>query len=157
MSQVKAKKPSKSAQSRSTRLVAVQTLYGVLHTGESMREAVADVLSRSDKLEVHGELLVQPNAILLQKILIGVNDRKKDLDAIIDEHLKKGNPDKKGETELLLRSILLCGTFELLAHDDIDTPIIINDYIDVAHGFYEKGQVNLVNAILDSTAKLLRN
>lgn len=157
MSQEKQKKPSKTAQARTTRLVAVQTLYGVLHTKEKMKEAVADVLARADHLEVHGELLVEPDKILLQKILYGVDERKKDLNGIIDEHLKKGNADKKGETELLLRSILLCGSYELMAHGDIDSPIIINDYLDVAHGFYEKGQVNLVNAILDSIGKLLRS
>lgn len=157
MAQAKEKKLSKTAQARSTRLVAVQTLYGVLHTGEDMKEAAADVLSRLDKLEVHGEPLVQPDGVLLQKILYGVSERKKDLNTIIDEHLKKDKEDKKSETELLLRSILLCGAFELLAHLDIDAPIIINDYVEVAHGFYEKGQVNLVNAVLDSVSKLLRS
>lgn len=156
MSQAQEKQPSKTAQARSARLVAVQTLYGVLHTGEDMSEAVADVLSRSDKLEVHGEALVQPNSKLFRKILQGVEERKVDLQGIIREHLKKGS-SKDGDIEVLLESILLCGTFELLAHHDIDTPIIINDYVDVAHGFYEKGQVNLVNAILDAIAKLLRS
>ena len=63
-----AKKSSASARSRSSRLVAVQTLYGVLHTEESMKEAVADILSKADHLEVDGEQLVVPDKILLQKI-----------------------------------------------------------------------------------------
>lgn len=157
MAQTKQKSPSKSATARSARLVAVQTLYGVLHTGESMRDAAADVLARADKLEVHGEPLVEPNRPLLQKILVGVDERKNDLNEIIDSHLNKGEKAKSIETELLLRSILLCGAYELMAHHDIDSPIIINDYVDVAHGFYESGQVKLVNAVLDAISKLLRS
>jgi N utilization substance protein B len=157
MAEEKEKKPSKTARARSARLVAVQTLYGVMHTGDSMKEAVADVMARSDKLEVDGERLVKPDGILFQKILFGVNERKSDLNEIVEANLNKGKEGKGGDVELLLKSILLCGTFELMAHHDIDTPIIINDYIDVAHGFYEQNQVKLVNGVLDSIAKLLRS
>lgn len=147
----KQKEPSKSATSRSARLVSVQTLYGVLHTGDSMREAAADVMARADKLEVHGEPLVEPNRALLQKILIGVDEHKSNLNDMINANLKKA------EIELLLRSILLCGAFELMAHHDIDAPIIINDYVDVAHGFYEDGQAKLINGVLDTLSKSLRD
>lgn len=150
----KEKRVSQSASARSARLVAVQTLYGVLHTGEEMIEALADVLARADALEVHGEPLVAPDKNLLSKILRGVEEHKETLEDMIAAKLtsKKG-----GEPELLLKSILLCGTCELLAHPDIDAPVIINDYLDVAHGFYEDGQVKLINGVLDAIAKMLRS
>ena len=148
-----AKKSSASARSRSSRLVAVQTLYGVLHTEESMKEAVADILSKADHLEVDGEQLVVPDKILLQKILYGVDERKVDLEGIIEANTKT---KKSGDSELLLKSILLCGVYELLAHNQIDAPIIINDYIDVTHSFYDQAQVKLVNAVLDASSKALR-
>ncbi|MFP4313292.1 MAG: transcription antitermination factor NusB [Alphaproteobacteria bacterium] len=157
MTEISAPKTSKTASARSARLVAVQTLYGVLHSGEEMSEALADILSKSDKLELHGEPMVPPDKKLLQKILRGVDERKKDLHGIIQEHLKKGKSEQGADTEVLLQSILYCGSYELLAHHEIDSPIIINDYLDVTHGFYEKGQVNLVNAILDSIARLVRS
>ncbi len=152
MTQIKQKQPSKTAQARSTRLVAVQTLYGVLHTGEDIKEAVADVLARADTLEVHGEPLVKPNGALLQNILYGVNDRKKELQGIISANISIS----RGDTEMLLQAILLCASFELMAHHDIEIGIIINDYLDIAHGFYEPAQVKLVNGVLDSVSKVIR-
>ncbi len=60
------------------------------------------------------------------------------------------------EIEPLLKSILLCGVTELLSHQDIDAPIIIDDYLNVTHAFYEKQQVSFVNGILDKVASSLR-
>lgn len=134
--------------------MAVQTLYGVMHTLEPMREAAADVMSREDRLEIDGERLVAPDRMLLQKILMGVEDRRDDLAEMIKSNLKT---QKDGDTEYLLQSILYCGAYEILAHHDVDTGIIINDYLDVAHGFYPESQVKLVNAVLDKLAKLLRH
>ena len=51
----------------------------------------------------------------------------------------------------------MCAACELLINTQIDTPIIINDYLNVAHGFFEQGEVTLINAILDKVAKSARN
>jgi len=153
MTAQKKRSVSKTAQSRSARLLAVQTLYGVLHTGNDMKEAVADTLVQAEHMEIDGEELVPPNKILFQKILYGYVERKGDVEDIIAGSL---TTKKMGETETLLHAILCCGVYELLAHNDIDAPIIINDYLDVAHGFYESGQVKLINGVLDKAAKALR-
>jgi N utilization substance protein B len=92
--------------------------------------------------------------VLFQKILYGYNARKGDIEDIIAGSL---TTKKTGETETLLQAILCCGVYELLAHNDIDAAIIINDYLDVAHGFYESGQVKLINGVLDKAAKALRS
>lgn len=153
MTQSKSKPLSKSAQNRTARLLAVQTLYGVMHTGDEMREVAADAMSREDRLEIDGERLVPPDRFLLQKILIGVDAHKSDLMDMVRANMKT---QKDVDTEVLLLSILLCGAYEILAHHDIETGIIINDYLDVAHGFYPDSQVKLINAVLDKLAKNLR-
>ena len=59
--------------------------------------------------------------------------------------------------EPLLSAILICGTYELLAHGEIDAPIIIADYLHVTHGFFEGSESKLVNGVLDALAKELRS
>jgi N utilization substance protein B len=59
--------------------------------------------------------------------------------------------------EPLLTAILVCGTYELLAHPEIDAPIIISDYLHVTHGFFEGSESKLVNGILDALAKEVRS
>ena len=57
---------------------------------------------------------------------------------------------------MLLRAILRAGAYELLNHGDTAAGIIINDYVDVAHAFFDAKEPGLVNAILDKMGKKLR-
>ncbi len=66
-------------------------------------------------------------------------------------------PPPEKELEPLLKSILLCGVCELLEHQDIDAPLIINDYLNVTHAFYEQQQVNFVNGVLGKIASVVRD
>ncbi|PCJ02787.1 MAG: hypothetical protein COB14_00805 [Alphaproteobacteria bacterium] len=66
-------------------------------------------------------------------------------------------PPPEKELEPLLKSILLCGVCELLEHQDTDAPIIINDYLNVTHAFYEQQQVNFVNGVLGKVSSVLRD
>lgn len=66
-------------------------------------------------------------------------------------------PPPEKELEPLLKSILLCGVCELLEHQDIDAPLIINDYLNVTHAFYEQQQVNFVNGVLGKVSSVLRD
>ena len=81
--------------------------------------------------------------------MLGVEERHDDLQTMV----KAAKSQQEGGEEHLLHSILLAGTYELMAHHDVDQPIIINDYLNVAHAFYSKGEVSMVNAILDTMRK----
>ncbi len=150
--------PPASARSRSARLVAVQVLYEIHHNHEPVNEVLADYLGRGDRMELDGEPMVLPDGILLKKIVTGVAERQADLAGLIEGALaQKSQGGPALATEALLQSIFLCGAYELLAHEDIDAPIIINDYLDVAHGFYDEPQVKLVNWVLDTIKKSTRS
>jgi N utilization substance protein B len=58
--------------------------------------------------------------------------------------------------EPLLQYILLSASYELMAHSDIDSPIIIADYLDVTHAFFDGGEAKLVNGILDRVKSAFR-
>jgi N utilization substance protein B len=148
---------SQTAKALSARLFAVQGVYQFLLNQTSMRTVLAQYLEDAEDAEVEGEKLVTPDGRLLKKILLGVDGRLNDLGDILSHHYKKNREGETVQPEILLKSILLCGAYEILAHDDIDAPIIINDYLNVAHGFYEKGEVSLINGILDSVSKALRS
>ena len=70
---------------------------------------------------------------------------------------EESTPPPEKELEPLLKSILLCGVCELLEHQDIDAPLIINDYLNVTHAFYEQQQVNFVNGVLGKVTSVLRD
>lgn len=134
---------------RAARLVAVQVLYQGEFT-DFDKEALDDFINNK---MYHVELddMQAPDDTLLRQIVGGVLTRKDDLDGLLSPRLEGKKPP-----ELLLKNILMCGTYELLAHTETDAPIIINDYMMVTEAFFEGQEKKLVNAILDSVAKQLR-
>lgn len=145
--------PSK-IQNLSARLSAVQAVYQIGQSGQSVRSAVNEFLEYRMEMEIDGEKLARPDGALLKDIVYGVEDRRIEIETVIAANLKKDAGGRK--IEPLLHAILMCGAYELLVHQQIDAPVILNDYLNVAHAFYEKGEVALVNGILDTLAKLFR-
>ena len=139
----------KSKAKFAARLAAVQALYEQSQNSRKTSDLQADYLKRAPQFNGQNDSFVV-DGVLLKKIIAGANERKPELREIVRANLK-GN-----DVEPLLEAILLAGSYELLAHQDIDSPIIINDYLDITHGFYEQSEVNLINAVLDSVSQALR-
>ena len=143
-------KPSKKARLTAARLAAVQAVYQMALSDISEKEAYQDYIERRMGQEIEGDQYVPADTALFAAILEGVS---KNRDTIRDMVLGALNGKKP---EHLLQAILFCGVFELMNHNDIDAPIIINDYVNVAHGFYDQSEADLINAVLDRQAKNLR-
>lgn len=149
-----------NASKRLARLVAVQALYQAFYEEEPLHEIIRHSLDEAEAIlngdDGEGELIRErPDPELFSSIVKGVADDR----ATLDEMLA-GALDAKlsaGRMEILLRTILLAGAFELHRHSEIDAKIIISDYIDVARAFFNAKEPGLVNAVLDKLAKKLRS
>lgn len=148
-----AKKSKSHARALAARLASVQAMYQILQNEQPMRKVVQEYLDYRSDVEIDGQKLENPDEFLLKRILYGLDDRMVEVQEILKANLTKSSTQ---DVESLLKSILLCGVYELLAHQEIDSPIIINDYLNVAHGFYGQSEVSLINGVLDSVASLLR-
>jgi N utilization substance protein B len=56
----------------------------------------------------------------------------------------------------VLRALLRAGGAELAMPDGPPTRVVINEYLDVAHGFFAGDEPGLANAVLDRLARELR-
>jgi len=149
-------KPKGSSKARSTaaRLAAVQAVYQMLANDQGAKSVIAEYKDRRLGQPVEGDQLVTPDGVLFCAIVEGVEDRRPDLDMILSGSPEKGAP---AAHEPLLRSVLLCGAYELMANHDTDAPVIINDYLDVTHAFFDQGESKLVNGTLDRVSKAVRD
>ncbi len=165
----------------SARLMAVQACYEITQNSKPVRIVVQEFLERGSPIDSDDQAYSKPHGILLKRILFSLDERLVEVNEIVKAHMQKPAPvvepvvqeieKEEGEdyadaeevevfvkeTEPLLKSILLCGVVELLTNLDDDAPLIINDYLNITHGFYEKQQVSLVNGVLDKVAKLVRD
>lgn len=157
----KAKKPSARAKLTAARLAAVQGVYQMVSRAQDAETVLRDLRDRPDASEEIGAELVEPDFEFCAKIVRGVETHKEMLREGISAALNKGRDEAAGasrsEPDTLLKALFLCGGFELFAHEEIDKPIIINDYLNVAHAFYDQGEARLVNAVLDRLAAFYRD
>lgn len=145
-----ARKPSSKARLTAARLTSVQSVYQMALSKMSSREAYEYYVEKLMGKELEGDDYVPANLELFAKILNGVSAERDVLREMVLGALNGKTP------EPLLQSIMFCGVYELMHHNDVDTPIIINDYVNIAHGFFDQAEANMVNAVLDRQAKNLR-
>jgi len=141
---------------RSTaRLVAVQALYEMDLAGAEADPVLQEFL---EKRWTNGDgddaQLAEPDAKLLTNIVQGVSARRDDLDRTLESALNETWPPERLET--LLRAILRAGVYELTAHNDVPALVVITEYVDVAHAFFDGNEGGLVNGVLDRLARSLR-
>lgn len=154
MSQATSKKPSAIAQKSAARLVAVQLIYSQFFSKLEAQQLLKDYQNSKIKLPLdEGEELITPNQTFLNRIVSGVLAQKD----MFEEMLAGKLSQKQKKTDILIKSILLCGVYELFTENEIDTGIIISDYLHVTEAFFEGGETKIVHGILDSLAKDIRN
>jgi transcription antitermination protein NusB len=140
-----AAKPDMAATRRAARLAAVQTLYQ-LGFGQEHRDGV-----HVDD----GEQIAAPHQSLMKEIVLTAMDRHATIDEILSQSLDSDWPLMR--LDQVLRAILRAGVAEVLMQKKTPVPIMISDYVDVAHAFFSGKEPGMVNAVLDRVAKKLRS
>jgi N utilization substance protein B len=149
-------KPRSSAKARrsAARLAAVQVLYEIAQTGQAAAEALAGFIEFRIGHEVDGETFVAADVTLLSAIVRGANAEQAHIDTLIEAAVRP--PLERERLELLLRVILLAGTWELLRNHEMPTPILLAEYVGIASAFYGGAEPGLMNGVLDRIARTLR-
>ncbi|MBC7135611.1 transcription antitermination factor NusB [Oceanibaculum nanhaiense] len=137
------------------RLQAVQILYRIEMTEEPPQTALPDFLASASAGEVEGEALSQTDVSLLKEIVHGVFHRaEKDIDPILSAVLPADWPLDRLES--VMRAILRAAGFEMLAKGEVPARVVINEYVDLTHAFFEGKEPGFVNGVLDKIARTLR-
>ena len=148
-----------NAAKRLARLAAVQALYQSSYEQEPLKDIIQESLAsefaglrdESDGAEAITDL---PDPVLFREVAEGVLAHLEDIDGLLAGAL---DPRMSvARLEILLRTILRAGAFELHHHAQIPAGVIINDYVDVTRAFFNTKEPGLVNAVLDKLAKNLR-
>ncbi len=145
---------SAKARRSAARLAAVQALYQIELASADTEAVVAEFIKHRLGHEVDGVSYVAAEPVLFSAIVRGTRVRLADVGEMVSAALDPRLPFDR--VELLLRAILCAGAFELLAHGDVHPRIIISEYVEIAHAFYQGREVGLINGVLDHLARRLR-
>lgn len=152
-----ASRPRQGPQARSVaRLRSVQALYQMDMAGTDLSMLIEEygrgrVPVEDDDAE---EELAEVDATFFAELVRGVVRRQRDIDPVIDEQLAIGW--RLVRIEATLRAILRAAVFELMERPDVPGRVVINEYINVAHAFFQEDEPKVVNGILDRLAKRYR-
>lgn len=148
-------KGSAKARRNASRLAAVQCLYQMIQNGMDAEQVLGDYTNNRMGIAEDGDMYVAADQVLLRSILTGVVERKDMLTEMMNNAMGPTRPFDRQEQ--LIQCILLCGAEELFAHPEIDTPLILSNYVEVAKAFYDGREPAMVNAALDTLAKAIRS
>lgn len=136
------------------RLAAVQVLYTKKMLGLSEKEALRNFQEHFSGKNLEESSAIKPDMSFLQDLVESVCSRDKQLSDIIEPNLS--DAWKIDRIDSILLSILKCGTLELLLFPEVDTAVIISEYLDVTHAFFDKKEVGFVNGILSKISEAIR-
>ena len=143
-----------------SRVAAVQALFQSEQTGDTA-ETVIDqfVRHRLGDLPGAGGLeegrVPDAHVALFQRIVREAVLHQDRLDKSIAELLPAEWPIER--LDPVLRAVLRAGGAELAMVDGPPIPVVINEYLDVAHGFFDGDEPRMVNGVLDRLAQVLRD
>tara|TARA_R110002126_G_scaffold79613_29_gene197552 strand:+ start:2117 stop:2656 length:540 start_codon:yes stop_codon:yes gene_type:complete len=153
------RRPGKSngggtARRSAARLAAVQALYQIDHSGTPGDRVLEEFLRfrLGDSFDTEND--VAPHKNLFAEIVRGVGARGAEIDEIVSAALS--NKWTFARVEIILRSILRAGVYELQSRKDTPARVIITEYVDIAHAFYDGQEPGMVNGMLDRISRSLR-
>ena len=154
----KARPNTKGLARSQARLAAVQALYqmDVAETDLAavIEEFKAHRLGNEDDAATETETGRAADIEHFAGVLKGVVRRQREIDPLIDQQLAQGW--RLTRIDSILRAILRAGALELIEHKAVPPRVVINEYVEVAHAFFEGDEARVVNGVLDGLARKLR-
>ncbi|MGB5778389.1 MAG: transcription antitermination factor NusB [Allopontixanthobacter sediminis] len=146
--------PPKSQARSAARLAAVQALYQQQMEKTALARLLNEFHQHRLGQEIEDEQYADAEVDFFDDIVSGVDARREEIDELLQSKLAEGwKIDRLDKTMV---QILRCGAYELLARADVSKKVVISEYIDVAHAFFDEKEAKFVNGVLDSVGKAVR-
>ena len=131
------------------RIAAVQALYQMELAGGGAEETLEEFVAHR-----FGEFELAPDQDFFAAILRGVPQHQVEIDRAIAGALAAGW--SLARIDSILRAILRCGLYELVARRDVPARAVIDEYVAVTRAFFGGDEPGFVNGVLDTLAKKKR-
>ncbi|HTW35709.1 MAG TPA: transcription antitermination factor NusB [Rhizomicrobium sp.] len=137
-----------SAARHAARLAAVQAIYQMELTALDAEAVIEEFLVHRF---VESAPSARPDSEFFADIVRGVPHRQKEIDRAIAQCLAADW--KFSRIDSILRAILRAGSFELIVRADVPAKVVIDEYLDITHAFFQGDEPGFVNAALDKLAR----
>ncbi len=129
------------------RLMAVQALYQYLLTKEGQEDILRQFVSRHIPARKGDSKLFE---ILFKN---SISEQERYIELLQANMAENWRWDRLGYVE---QALLLAATSELDVRQDTPLKVVLNEFITIAHSYFEQPEVAFINGVLDKAAKALR-
>ncbi|MEM7568653.1 MAG: transcription antitermination factor NusB [Pseudomonadota bacterium] len=147
-------KASPSGSRAAARLAAVQALFQLARSDDKPETVITQFRDFRFGTEFDGIPFPQADDVFFSDIVKAVYADAPRYDAAIAERLASNW--RLERIDPLVLQILRAGAYELMDRADIPKPVVITQYVDVAHAFYDGQEPKFVNGLLDRLGNDLR-
>lgn len=145
---------TKGSARSAARLAAVQALYQHDMEQTELRFLLDEFHLHRLGAEIEDAEYLAADVAFFDDVVQGAIARRDEIDALLTGKLAQGW--SVGRLDKTMLQILRAGAYELLARKDVAVGTIINEYLDVAHAFFDAREAKFVNGVLDAVAKSVR-
>lgn len=145
---------AKSKPRSAARLAAVQALYQHTMEATPIPQLLHEFHMHRLGAEIEDDQYEEADVDFFDDIVQGSTARLAEIDSLIEARLADGWSLTR--LDRTLHQILRAGTYELLARRDVPVGSVINEYLDVAHAFFDSKDTRFANGLLDAIAKDVR-
>lgn len=148
-------KRAKSTEARhAARIAGVQALYQMDMAGTDLNAVIDEFTSYRFTQDTGEYGKHPPDATFFAELVRGVVRRQREIDPEVDQQLAIGW--RLVRIDSIVRAILRAAVFELIERLDVPARVVINEYINVAHAFFDDDEPKVVNGVLDRLARKYR-
>jgi len=142
---------------RLSRLATVQALYQ-MDMAETDIDTVCLQYTNSDSGPVLEENAAIPlendddmDKVFFEDLVRGIVKEQKVIDPVINDLLVNSWSLKRLDS--ILRAILRAGAYEILYRKDVPAKSVINEYLEISHGYFGGEEPKMLNGVLDKLSK----
>ena len=148
MSQESMKKRTKS------RVAAVQAIYQLEKSDDQLSAIVQEFIFHRVGKDEEAAPYAEMDKSFFKDLTEEVASNREDVDSIIAGNLAEGWAlDRMDQVS---HALLRCGTTELLRMGETPAKVVINEYLEAAHTFFNREEISFINKTLDKIARILR-
>jgi len=136
------------------RLAAVQALYEMEQTDKSARATIRDFMEDRLGLGPDGTPIEDADPDLFKSVVNAVVENQARIDNAILARLAEGW--KLTRLDATMRALLRAGGAEFIAHPELSDAVILDEYVSLAHDFFEDSDAKFANALLQNIGRDLR-
>ena len=136
------------------RLAAVQALYEMEQTEKSARATIRDFMEDRLGIGPDGLPVEEADPDLFKSIVNAVVEHQAKIDTAILARLAEGW--KLTRLDATMRALLRAGAAEFIAHPELSDAVILDEYVSLAHDFFEENDAKFANAVLQNIGRDLR-